>query len=137
MNKTKFEILSEKQKRVWTLHEQGMSMAAISRELGVSYSAVREVMRRIDRKFREYDNYKAIEEKDKTTIFFPLTRGEGKIIMEALRWYCFDLERRNYTRNDWRGGLPYKCDLIADLYERAQMAVYGKVTEQLTPKKLK
>lgn len=42
MRKTKYEILSEKQRRVWDLHEQGMSMMAISRKLGVSYNAVRE-----------------------------------------------------------------------------------------------
>lgn len=133
MRKTKYEILSEKQRRVWDLHEQGLNMMAISRKLGVSYNAVRETMKRIDRKFREYDRFQAIEEKDKTTIFYPLTRGEGKLIIEALRHYEFELERQNRALNDWRGNIPYKCELLADLYERAQMAVYDKVTEKLLP----
>ena len=126
MRKTKYEILSEKQRRVWDLHEQGMSMMAISRKLGVSYNAVRETMKRIDRKFREYDRFQA-------PIFFPLTRGEGKLILEAIRRYEFELERQNRALNDWRGNIPYKCEVLADLYERGQVAVHGKVTEKLLP----
>lgn len=133
MRKTKYEILSEKQRRVWDLHEKGLNMMAISRELGVSYSAVRETMRRIDRKFREYDRYQEMEEKEKTTIFLPLTRGEGKLIIGALRHYESELERQNRALSDWRGNIPYKCELLADLYERAQIAVYGEVTEKLLP----
>ena len=135
MRKTKYEILSEKQRRVWDLHEQGLNMMAISRRLGVSYSAVRETMKRIDRKFKDYDRFQAMEEKDKATIFFPLTRGEGKLIIEALRHYEFELERQNHAFNDWRGNIPYKCELLAELFERAHMAVYGKVTEKLLPNK--
>lgn len=93
-------------------------MMAISRKLGVSYNAVRETMKRIDRKFREYDRFQAMEEKDKATIFFPLTRGEGKLILEAIRHYEFELERQNRALNDWRGSIPYKCEVLADLYER-------------------
>ena len=108
-------------------------MMAISRKLGVSYNAVRETMKRIDRKFREYDRFQATEEKDKATIFFPLTRGEGKPILEAIRRYEFELERQNRALNDWRGNIPYKCEVLADLYERGQVAVHGKVTEKLLP----
>ena len=133
MSKTKYEILSEKQRRVWDLHEQGMNMMDISRKLGVSYNAVRETMKRIDRKFREYDRFQATEEKDKATIFFPLTQGEGKLILEAIRHYEFNLERQNRALNDWRGNIPYKCEVLADLYERGQVAVYGKATEKLLP----
>lgn len=132
MSKTKYEILSEKQKKVWSLHEQGLSNKAIAEQLGVSYNAVRETLKRIERRFREYDQYHEMDERDKVTIFLPLTRGEGKVIIEALQLLSQELESKvvHNVKSDWYGRLPYKSLVAADLLERAEIAVYG---QKITP----
>lgn len=137
MSKTKFEILSEKQKRVWALHEQGLSNKAIAEQLGVSYNAVRETLKRVERRFQEYDQYHEMDERDKVTIFLPLTRGEGKVIIEALHLLSQELESKvvHNIKSDWYGRLPYKSLVVADLLERAEISVYGQsITPRFTDK---
>lgn len=129
MNKTKFEALSERQKKVWALREQGKTVKETAQALGVSENAVRQTLKRIERRFREYERYMAEEEQDKTTIFLPLTRGEGKLIIRALRLLDRELDKTvvHNVKSDWYGRLPLESLLVADLLERVEFAVYGRV----------
>lgn len=128
MNKTKYDYLSEKQKRVWSLHEQGLTNKAIAEQLGITYNAVRETLKRAERRFRDYERHRAEEERDKSTIFLPLTRGEGKLVIKALNLLSKELERNvvHNVTSDWYGRLPLESLLVADLLKRAERSVYGR-----------
>lgn len=128
MSKTKYEVLSDKQKKVWALREQGKTVKETAQVLGVSENAIRQTLKRIERRFSEYDRYMAEEEKNKTTIFFPLTRGEGKLIIRALRLLDRELDKTvvHNVKSDWYGRLPFESIVVEDLLSMAEIAVYGR-----------
>ena len=126
--KKRLSVLSDRQREVWELYEQGKNRSQIAKLLGISYSVVADHIRHVERRFREYDHYCAVEERNKEPASLPLTRGEVKIIIEALALYERELEQdiTRRTGDDWVGKLPYESQIVADLYDKAQTVIYGK-----------
>lgn len=126
--KKRLSVLSDRQREVWELYEQGKNRSQIAKLLGISPSVVADHIRHVERRFREYDHYCAVEERNKEPASLSLTRGEVKIIIEALALYERELERDTVRRtgDDWIGKLPYECQIVADLYDKAQTVIYGK-----------
>lgn len=131
----RLSILSERQREVWRLHMQGKSKSQIAKELEITYNAVSEHIRHVERKFREYDQYCSAQERNEESVFLPLTRGEVKIIIQALDVYENRLEHDVVQRkgSDWIGKLPVQSKIIADLYDKAQTAIYGKPLRRMLP----
>lgn len=67
--KKNLNVLSKRQREVWVLHEQGLKRKEIAQRLCITYGAVREHIIHAERRFREYERYCAVEEKN---------RGKGK-----------------------------------------------------------
>lgn len=126
--KKRLSVLSDRQREVWELYEQGKNRSQIAKLLGISYSVVADHIRHVERRFREYDHYCAVEERNKEPASLSLTRGEVKIIIEALALYERELEQdiTRRTGDDWIGKLPYESQIVADLYDKAQTVIYGK-----------
>ena len=126
--KKRLSVLSDRQREVWELYEQGKNRSQIAKLLGISYSVVADHIRHVERRFREYDHYCAVEERNKEPVSLSLTRGEVKIIIEALALYERELEQdiMRRTGDDWIGKLPYESQIVADLYDKAQTVIYGK-----------
>ena len=64
-----------------------------------------------------------------------MTRGEVKLIMEALRSLEREYEKSvvKNVKSDWRGKLPYESNVIADLYDRMQEVIYGRSIIKILP----
>lgn len=135
MDEKRMEALTPKQQVAVRLKEKGLTIKEIAAAMGVTYNAVREHLRHAERRFREYDEYMAIEKRNLEQVDLPLNRGEVKLMMAALR----ALERgyeKNVVKNiksDWRAKLPYESKVIADLYDRMQELIYGKAITEMAP----
>jgi len=121
-------VLSERQQDVWVLYARGESRRHIAEKLGITPNAVTEHLHHADRRFREYDRYCDALERNQENADLALTRGEVKIIIKALTLYEQELERGHYSsiRADWTGRLPWETQVVAGLYEKAQISLYGK-----------
>lgn len=128
MEQRRLAILTRCQRDVWELYDQGLTRKKIAEKLGITYGAVRQHLRLAERRFDEYDRLCALEEKNQQPVSFPLTRGEVKLIIDALWAYEQQFEKGVHkpVNVDWAGRLPVETKLIADLYERAQVAIYGR-----------
>lgn len=87
-----------------------------------------------ERRFREYERYCAVEKRNQEpAVLSPLTRDEVKIILAALDMYERELEREiAHRRNtDWVGRLPFEANIVADLYDKAQKAIYGTAVKRM------
>ena len=133
--KKRLSILTARQREVWLLYKQGKKKSKIAEELGISCGAVSGHIYSAERRLREYDHYYAVEERNEESVDLPLTRGEVKIIIEALSLYERELEHDTVHRagSDWIGKLPFETKLVADLYDRAQTAIYGKPLTRMMP----
>ncbi|MCI9507930.1 MAG: hypothetical protein HFF62_15440 [Oscillospiraceae bacterium] len=121
----KLDVLSERQQDVWVLYAQGESRQRIAEKLSISPSAVTAHLRHADRRFREHDRYCAALERNQEAAFLPVTRGEVKIIIKALKLYEQELERGHSfnIRTDFTGKLPWETQIVANLCEKAQAAI--------------
>lgn len=135
MDEKRMEALTPKQQVAVRLKEKGLTIKEIAAAMGVTYNAVREHLRHAERRFREYDEYMAIEKRNLEQVDLPLNRGEVKLMMAALRALEREYEK-NVVKNiksDWRAKLPYESKVIADLYDRMQELIYGKVITEMAP----
>lgn len=135
MDEKRMEALTPKQQVAVRLKEKGLTVKEIAAAMGVTYNAVREHLRHAERRFREYDEYMAIEKRNLEQVDLPLNRGEVKLMMAALRALEREYEK-NVVKNiksDWRAKLPYESKVIADLYDRMQELIYGKVITEMAP----
>lgn len=135
MDEKRMEALTPKQQVAVRLKEKGLTIKEIAAAMGVTYNAVREHLRHAERRFREYDEYMAIEKRNLEQVDLPLNRGEVKLMMAALRALEREYEK-NVVKNiksDWRAKLPYESKVIADLYDRMQELIYGKTITEMAP----
>lgn len=131
----KLNALSQRQREVWLLYEQGLKKKEIADKLGISYQVVNQHIHNAERRIKEYMEYCSRQERNNEPVFLPLTRGEVKVIYKALEAYEYELED-NIPRkggNDWAGKLPYESKIVADLYDRVQIAIFGKILSKLRP----
>lgn len=124
----RLNALTKRQREVWLLQEQGLKKKEIAQELSITYSAVREHIRYAELRLHEYDQYYAAEKRNDEPVSLPLTRGEVKTILAALEVYENEIECEAAHRSggDWIGRLPFKANITADLYDKAQKALFGK-----------
>ena len=76
----KIKVLTEKQQAVWDLREQGLTKTKIAEKLGLSVNMVTTHLKNAERRFREYDHYLELEEKNNRVVDIELTRGELEMI---------------------------------------------------------
>lgn len=128
----KIEILTEKQRVAWELRNKGLTFKKIAEEMGVTVSAATEHVHKAERRFREYERYQAAKERNNEVIQIELTRGECKLLIDAISEYERVLMKSKHVANaiDLFGSLPYEAQLLPDLYERLQMIAYGRVFSQ-------
>lgn len=121
--------LTKRQRAAWLLHEEGLSRKQIAERLGISYNAVVELLRLAVHQFKQYESYCAIEKRNLEMADFPLTIGEVKVIMDALDLYACQLESQgiSHIESDTYGKLPITKTIVAELHQKAQILIYGKV----------
>lgn len=112
-----------------------MKKKQIAEKLGISYQVVNQHIHNAERRIKEYREYCARQERNSEPVYLPLTRGEVKVIFKALAAYEDELEARVSRKggSDWIGKLPYESKIVSDLYERVQIAIFGKVLAKLRP----
>lgn len=130
--------LTERQRAAWLLHEEGLSRKQIAERLGITYNAVVDLLKLSVKHFHEYEAYCAIEKRNLEPVNFPLTRGDVKVIMEALTIYAIQLNEQanSHVNSDTYGKLPITKTIVADLHQRAQILIQGKVSQHLFEKGL-
>ena len=135
----RIDILSKRQLDVWTLYAQGESRKSIAQKVGITPGAVTQHIHNADRRFREHDKYCAAEKRNLEPANLSLTRGEVKVIMKSLKVYEDHLERGIIRRvgSDYVGKLPVETIIVSDLYEKAQIAIYGEALVKMLPNRLK
>ena len=121
-------ILTEKQRIAWTRHENGEPYSKIARDMGLSAQAVANHVHNAERRFREYERYKAHEEWNNAQINLVLTNAECEILVQGLLAYEDKMMKTaHFTGSgDWRSRLPYEAQRIPPLLDKLQQAVYGE-----------
>ncbi len=113
-------FLTERQQQVVALRRKGLSYAKIGEQLGFCSNAARTHYANAERRAREYKRYNAIQERNKELADFPITRGELKLILDALSLLEIKLEGgHRFVGSDWKGRLPYEYDIVKDIQRRA------------------
>lgn len=135
MDEKRMEALTPKQQVAVRLKEKGLTIKEIAAAMGITYNAAREHLRHAERRFREYEEYIAVEKRNLEPVDLPLNRGEVKLMMAALRALEREYEKSvvKNIKSDWRAKLPYESKVIADLYDRMQELIYGKVITEMAP----
>ena len=120
--------LTEKQREAYLLREEGLTYQAIGDKMGISMNAARNHVLHAERRFREYTLYHKIEERNLEPAQINLTRGELKVILEALVSHEREIMRTTKfnVQTDWRGHLPYEARVVVDIYRKASIAIYGE-----------
>ena len=120
--------LTEKQREAYLLREEGLTYQAIGDKMGISMNAARTHVLHAERRFREYTLYHKIEERNLEPAQINLTRGELKVILEALVSHEREIMRTTKfnVQTDWRGRLPYEARVVVDIYRKASIAIYGE-----------
>ena len=123
-------ILTERQREVYLLRQQGMTCKYIGEELHLSVSAVSLHLRNAQRRFRQYQAFQEEKKRDGQTVAFSISRIELALIIEGLVLLGGKMHREIGGRNirsDWQGRMPYRALAADALLTRAQLALYGKV----------
>lgn len=120
--------LTEKQREAYLLREDGLTYQAIGDKMGISMNAARNHVLHAERRFREYTLYHKIEERNLEPAQIELTRGEVKVILEALVSHEREIMRTTKfnVQTDWRGHLPYEAKIVVDIYRKACISIYGE-----------
>lgn len=120
--------LTEKQREAYLLREEGLTYQAIGDKMGISVNAARNHVHHAERRFREYTLYHKIEERNLEPAQIELTRGEVKVILEALVSLEREIMRTTKfnVQTDWRGRLPYEAKVVVDIYRKASIAIFGE-----------
>lgn len=120
--------LTDKQREAYLLREEGLTYQAIGDKMGISIHAARTHVHNAERRFREYTYFHKVEERNLEPVNIKLTRGEIKVIMEAL--VCLEREIMHTAKfnikTDWKGRLPYEAKIVVDAYRKSSMAIYGE-----------
>ncbi len=123
------DVLTEKQQAVWELKLQGLGKKLIAEKLGITVYMVTTHLNNIDRRFKEYEHYKALEEKNNEIVDIHLTRGELETIVHALIEYEHSMMKKAHynIKMDWRGRLPFGAEQAQTVSARIQEKLYGEV----------
>ncbi|MCD8357417.1 MAG: hypothetical protein LUE11_12725 [Clostridia bacterium] len=124
----KLSILTKQQRTAYTLRTQGLTFQKIADTMGISASMARQHVRNAERRFREYDRFRATQMKNATPVAFPLTRGDLKIILEGLYHTKHNLERTKpmSADSDWLGSFLYKSQSVEDLVRRVETVIFRR-----------
>lgn len=118
-------------KQVVELRRKGLSFAKIAEQLGFSGNAARTHYANAERRGRGYKRYHNIQERNKENANFPITRGELKLMLEALSLLEIKLEgNHRFVDSDWKGRLPYEYDIVKELQQRAHDCLYPPQEEK-------
>ena len=123
------EILTIKQRTAWELRKTGITFKQIALQMGITPSAASELVHKAERRFRDYERYQNAKERNNEVLQISLTRGECKLLVDAISEYERVLMRSKHvsTARDLYGDLPYENLLLPLLYEKLQILVYGRV----------
>ena len=120
--------LTKRQREVFELREQGLTYKAIADQLGINVSGARQHYINAERRFREYTRYHKIAEQNLEIAPIELTRGEVKVIAEALRVLERDMMKTAVfnVNSAWQDRLPYEAKIVVDIYKKAHTVIYGE-----------
>lgn len=122
-------ILTERQRTAYLLRLEKKTYTQIAIKMGITTSAVGQLIHHAERRFREYEKYNASLERNNISVDLPLTRGELIFILSGLRLLEAELEKgvAKGLSYDWKGRLPYEHGCVETLSRRIQSTLYGKV----------
>lgn len=120
-------VLTEKQRMAYTLRERHLTYRQIAEAMGVTASCAAQHVRHAERRLREYAAYCGARERNQERVFFPLTRGELRLIQSGLDLLARELRRGTPMRSgsDYLGRLSCDARTVAELIERARRTLYG------------
>lgn len=128
--KKELSILTQEQKQVILLREQGLTYQKIAERMGISINAVSQHLKKIGRKFKEYACYHDPNKRNDCLAEIALTYGELEIILSGLML----LERSalkkigGSNKGSIKARLPYEAQIMGNLMERIEVVLYGRVT---------
>lgn len=124
MNERDLSVLTERQRTAYMLKESGMSVKKIGEEMGITPSAVRQLLQYAERRLQQVDIMKQRIEENVVPVDFPLTRADLLVILSGLQCYTNELMRKEHRRS--AHGLERELPLAIDLTKRIKIELYGK-----------
>lgn len=123
-------ILTDKQREVWQLRQSGLPFKEIGERLKITPNAASTHMRSAERRFRQWEKYQLEEERNNEPISLCLTRGENKLLIDALHSHERSmLKDAHYAaHSDWKSRLPYEAGFIPGLFQKLQEAIHAEKT---------
>lgn len=123
-----FLFLTDKQRRVYILRNNGVTYKKIAEDMNISYSMARQHYINAERRIREYEKYNVIKERNKKELTLDLTLGELIIIINSL--YIFQgkvkINILHKINRDWIGKLPYEYYVLENLIKKVE-ATYKSI----------
>lgn len=99
------KFLTEHQREVYNLREQGMTFVKIAKIKGCTQSAVRQTYRRAVHCLREYERYQQIMSQNQEVFSVQLARGELRYIHTGLKRLLQEKRATAYANNSNGDGL--------------------------------
>lgn len=114
------QILTEQQREVYLLRQDGMTCKEIAEKINAPASRVTSCLKHAKRKIAEYESYHATGTSNDAPLDFPMTAGELRLVLEGLDLLKRDMESDVHRRlgTDWQGCLPYSYQIADDLTVR-------------------
>lgn len=122
-------ILTDNQRKAWLLRTQGMSYKRIADDMGISAYMARMQVQNAQRRFYQYQNFCREKVQNEEIITIELSKGELRVIVDGLRSVQDALVKKAHmnVKTDWRGRLPYQCQIISTALKKTQIAAFGKI----------
>ena len=121
-------FLTEKQKTVYLLKQEGKTYKAIAKELNISYNGAREHFLLAERRIRSHEKYlNSIKAESKKYIDINLNIVELKFIIGGLSDLSSKIENSIMHRVGWMEKLPYKYIVVNSLLKRLQLTYCNEI----------
>lgn len=132
-------FLTEKQRTVYLLKQEGKTYKAIAKELNISYNGVRNHYLLAERRIRAHNEYiNAIQSRSKKYIDVNMNIVELRLIIHALMDRNMSmLDKIHYSvKSSWFEKLPYEYTVIENLLERLNKIYTKKIDEERKEEKI-
>lgn len=129
-------ILTDQQRKAYLLRQEGLTFQKVADAMGLkSLERARQLVNNAERRFREYDAYHAYKARNNEPVDFPLTRGELKIISEALtHMEIREMGKRHASQTSWRDHAAYEFQILEALRDRLESVIYPNRNERASDK---
>lgn len=111
-------FLTDRQREVYLLKQQGLSFSVIAKMRGVKPTGVRESYNGAERRIRAYEVYKERDKKNNIETQFVFTIGEAVMIVDGLNEVIHSLEHDSGNKNDYYRTALNNVSVAISLKER-------------------